>query len=356
MSRPSWDEDMREAALATLDSKRWVKGPQARVFADEFANYCGALGAVACSSGSTALWAALRVLGVGPGDEIILPSLTFIATATAVSNTGATPIFVDIEPEYWCIDADEVQNSINEKTKAVIGVHLFGQMFSPKLLKVCNEANIPLIEDAAQAHGGELNGVKAGALSQIACFSFFPSKNIAVGGEGGMITTNDPELLETLKQIVDNGRAEDMLSHEIGSNLRMPEVAAAIGRIQLSKLDSWLAKREKTASGYPTIPVRGNTRHALHQYCLLSDYPEELIAELSADGISARVHYPTPCHRHPVYSNHHQSTSEFPVTDSVCSRLVSIPIFHEMNEIEISRVTNSLNRISALPNLHSTNL
>jgi len=356
MSRPSWDDEMREVAMTTLDSRRWVKGPQAIAFANEFAEYCGALGAVACSSGSTALWAALRVLGIGPGDEVILPTLTFIATATAVSNTGAMPVFVDIEPEFWCINPEEVRKAINGNTKAVIGVHLFGQMFSSELVDVCKEAKIPLIEDAAQAHGGELEGKKSGSIAELACFSFFPSKNIAVGGEGGMITTNDPSLLQTLQQIVDNGRAEDFLSHEIGSNLRMPEVAAAIGRVQLSKLDEWIAKRTVIAEHYPSIPIRPGSRHAFHQFNILSDAPQELIAELNSDGISARIHYPTPCHKHPVYLNHPQHTDEFPITDAVCSRLVSIPIFHEMSAEEIDRVSSCLERITSLPNLHSTSL
>ncbi len=356
MSRPSWDDEMREAALTTLDSLRWVKGPHAIAFANEFADYCGALGAVTCSSGSTALWAALRVLEIGPGDEVILPTLTFIATATAVSNTGAIPIFVDIEPDYWCIDPEEVRKAINENTKAVIGVHLFGQMFSSKLIEICKEAKIPLIEDAAQAHGGELDGKKAGSLAEIACFSFFPSKNIAVGGEGGMITTNDPSLLHTLQQIIDNGRAEDLLSHEIGSNLRMPEVAASIGRVQLSRLEKWITKRTSIAEQYPSIPIREHSQHAFHQYNILSDNPQELIAELNSDGITARIHYPTPCHQHPVYQNHSQYNDEFPITDSVCSRLVSVPIFHEMSDEEITRVSSCLEKTASSPGLHSTTL
>ena len=165
LAKPYWDDECEKAAMSALSSGRWVKGPQAKAFGEEFANWCGAIAAVPCQSGSAALWAAMRLLGIGPGDEVIVPGMTFIATATAVSLVGATPVFADIEADYWCICPDDAESKITSKTKAIIGVHIFGQAFSPRLRTICDSHNIALIEDAAQAHGTTLEGKMAGAVS-----------------------------------------------------------------------------------------------------------------------------------------------------------------------------------------------
>ena len=226
LAKPYWDDECEKAAVSALSSGRWVKGPQARAFGEEFANWCGAVSAVPCQSGSAALWAAMRLLDIGPGDEVIVPGMTLIATATAVSLVGATPVFADIEEEYWCICPDDVESKITSKTKAVIGVHIFGQAFSPRLRTICDSHGISLIEDAAQAHGALLEGKMAGAIGDIACFSFFPSKNMAVGGEGGMVTTTRPELAERLKRLVDHGRDDTLESVESVSytHLTLPTI------------------------------------------------------------------------------------------------------------------------------------
>ena len=187
---------MEDVAIEVLRSKKWVKGEQSRLFGAEFARWCGAQAAVPCQSGSAALWAALRLLEIGPGDEVIVPGLTFIATATAVSLVGATPVFADVEADFWCICPEDVKSKITPATKAVIGVHLFGQPFSPELREICDQNNIALIEDAAQAHGATMDGKMIGNIGDVACFSFFPSKNMAVGGEGGMITTTRIDLAD----------------------------------------------------------------------------------------------------------------------------------------------------------------
>ena len=254
LARPSWTDEMRQAAISTLDSGRWVKGPQGRAFAEEFANYCGVAYASPCNSGSGALIAALRLLGIGSGDEVIVPSLTFIATATSVSMTGATPIFAEVEPDFWCLDVEDVKKRITSKTKGVIGVHLFGQCYTTDLIDLCEQHNLALIEDAAQAHGASIvhkgATTMAGALGTISCFSFFPSKNVAVGGEGGMITSIDPEIGARIKSIVDHGRDGSLQSQEVGTNMRMSEVFASIGRKQLMHLDSWLTKRRSIATKF----------------------------------------------------------------------------------------------------------
>ena len=340
LARPSWTEDMRNAAIATLDSGQWVKGPHGKAFAQEFATYCHVSYAAPCNSGSGALIAALRLLDIGIGDEVIVPSLTFIATATSVSMVGATPIFADVDSNYWCIDVEDVRKRITEKTKAVIGVHLFGQPYDPALIELCKKNGISLIEDAAQAHGTcvLINGERhmAGSLGDIACFSFFPSKNMAVGGEGGMITTNNETIGTRMLSIINHGRNGALQSQEVGTNMRMSEVFAAIGRKQLEHLDQWLEIRRNAAKQYasavdsnPLIAPPStfpDSEHGWHQYCVKVEDSAHFIEYMSQKNIDARVFYSTPCHLHPVYATHPQHNETLSVTESICAQIVAVPI------------------------------
>lgn len=314
------------------------------MFGEEFAKWCGAVAAVPCQSGSAALWAAMRILDIGPGDEVIVPGMTFIATATSVSLVGATPIFADIEEDYWCICPDDVEAKITEKTKAVIGVHIFGQAFSPKLRDICDKHGIALVEDAAQAHGASLNGTLAGAIGDIACFSFFPSKNMAVGGEGGMITTTRDDLAHKLSRLVDHGRNDALESIELGTNLRMSEVSAAIGRIQLKHIGEWTTKRRENAIEINhSTEIRPDSEHAWHQLCVLSENPSDLISRFDSAGIDARVHYPIPCNRHQVYSEHHQHGESLEICDKIAHKLVAIPVHPSISQNDIERINSVLN-------------
>tara|TARA_Y100000766_G_scaffold276169_1_gene280041 strand:+ start:1234 stop:2286 length:1053 start_codon:yes stop_codon:yes gene_type:complete len=344
LAKPFWDDECEKAAISALSSGRWVKGPQARKFGEEFAKWCGAAAAVPCQSGSAALWAAMRLLDIGPGDEVIVPGMTFIATATSVSLVGATPIFADIEEDYWCICPEDAEAKITDKTKAIIGVHIFGQAFSPKLREICDKHGIALVEDAAQAHGASLNDTKAGAIGDVACFSFFPSKNMAVGGEGGMITTTRDDLAQKLSRLVDHGRNDALESIELGTNLRMSEVSAAIGRIQLKHLENWTSQRRKNATQIShSTRIRPNSEHAWHQLCVLSDEPSEMISKFNVAGIDARVHYPIPCNRHQVYSEHHQHEDSLPVCDKIAHKLVAVPVHPSISESDIQRINSVLN-------------
>ena len=359
MARPIWTEEMRKEAIETLDSGIWVKGPKNRLFSDNFAQYCKASAAIPCSSGSTALYVALRLLGIGPGDEVILPSFTFIATATSVSLTGAKPVFADVESEYWCLCPHDTRLRINEKTKAILGVHLFGQTYHPKLIELAQEFDLPIIEDAAQAHGTELmvNGtpMKAGTLGDIGCFSFFPTKNMAVGGEGGMITTNNVELGKRLHTIVNHGRDGSLISQELGTNLRMSEAMAAIGNIQLKHLDEWLMRRTEIAEKYllalnqhPEIiapKVRDDSKHSWHQFCILAQNPLKILEDFENQGISARRIYQQPCHLHTVYTQHEQYQEVFPVTGALSQSMISIPVHHGLYDNEVEKVVIALSNL-----------
>jgi perosamine synthetase len=353
MARPTWDDAMREAALATLDSGQWVKGPEGRAFGEAFASYCGAMGGTPCQSGSVALWGALNLLDIGPGDEVLVPSLTYIATATCVNLVGATPVFVDVEADHWCVDIDALEAARTSNTKAVIAVHLFGQMSDDRLVEWCEANGIAYIEDAAQAHGAvAANGTKAGAVGDVACFSFFPSKNLAVGGEGGMMMTRREDLVARMDALVNHGRDARLEAQKLGSNFRMSEVMASIGRVQLSRLDSWLERRRAIAARYTaafastpglvTPPVRPGTLHAWHQYCLLVDEPEGFRQHLDEQGVDSRVYYATPCHRQGVYREHPQHHQPFPVTDDIAHRLVAVPVFHAMTDEEVERVVHAV--------------
>lgn len=361
MARPSWDDDMRAAALATLDSGQWVKGAQVREFGKEFANYCGVKGAAPCQNGSSALWAALKIAHIGPGDEVIVPSYTFISTATCIVLVGAKPVFVDVEEDYFCLDIEAVRKAITPRTKAVIGVHLYGHPYDPELLDVCREHSLILVEDAAQAHGATQrmdSGEQrvAGAMGTLGCFSFFPSKNMAVGGEGGMLTATTEHYVSRIQSVMNHGRAPNLESIELGSNLRMSEVSAAIGRKQLNRLDGWVAARRSTAIRYTealmahqslTPPkVRAGAQHAWHQYCVKTDSPEALMEHLHDAGIDSRRYYTTPIHKQEIFANHEQHSEVFPVTDALGSCLVAIPVMHELTEHEIQRILTALNSFS----------
>lgn len=360
-ARPSWTDEMRDAAVSTLDSRHWVKGPKGCEFGKKFAEHCGALVATPCQNGSSSLWAALRILGVGKGDEVIVPSYTFISSATAIPLAGAEAVFVDVEPDYWCLDVDAVEAAITEKTKAVIGVHIYGQPYDPRLFKLCRDKGIYLIEDAAQAHGASQvmldgNELVAGSMGDLGCFSFFPSKNMAVGGEGGMLTTTVEELTDAVSLVVNHGRSPSLESMQLGSNLRMSEVSAAIGTVQLSHLDSWVGRRREIAEIYhqafadhpliSTPKVRPGAKHAWHQYCLSTEYPDELVAHLDQHGIDARRYYVTPCHRQNVFAKHPQHEAILPVTATLSSTLVAIPVMHELRDDEIERIIAAVTSFS----------
>ena len=357
-ARPSWTEDMRNAAIETLDSRHWVKGAKGREFGELFATYCGAESAVPCQNGSSSLWAALKILNIGPGDEVIVPSYTFISTVTAISLVGATPVFVDVEEDFWCIDYDSIQNALTNKTKAVIAVHIYGQIYNPEIIHLCKNNSIYLIEDAAQAHGASFidsNGEesKSGSLGDIGCFSFFPSKNMAVGGEGGMLTTTRKELSQLVHGVINHGRSPSLESMQLGSNLRMSEVSAAIGIEQLKQLDKWVERRRNIANRYTeqftnhpfleTPKVRPNTRHAWHQYCLSTKYPNQLVEHLDQYAIDARRYYQIPCHKQHLFAEHPQHQVELINTNHLAKSLVAIPVMHELKDSEIERIISAVN-------------
>ena len=353
MGRMFINDEMRETTLRILNSGYWIKGPESKAFGKEWAEYCGALGGMPCSNGSVALIAALHALGIGPGDEVIVPSHTYIASATCISMVGAIPIFVEIEEEYYTIDIESIKQAITPKTKCIIVVHLYGQPVSSEIFEFAQQHRIPVIEDAAQGHGASLNGKSIGSFGDIATFPFFPSKNMAVGGDGGAILANNSEeLVQRISTFIDHGRSDKYRNDVLGTNFRLSEIQCGIGRIQLKHLSTWVTRRNEIARKYleafsnldMKIPkIRHGAIHAWHQFVLRVNNREKFIQHMSDHGISTGIHYPIPCHLQPVFSDHPQGKrGQLEFTEQLCEEIVSIPVFPLLTDQEVERVIGAV--------------
>jgi perosamine synthetase len=359
VARPAIGQDEISAVTAVLESGMLASGERVAEFERNFADYCGTTHAVAINNGTAALHAALLAADIGQGDEVIVPSFSFFATASAVSMTGAKPIFVDVNEQTFNIDPVQVENQINPKTKAVIGVHLFGQPFDAQGIKqVCESHNLTLIEDAAQAQGAICNGEKTGAMGNLGCFSFYATKNMTTG-EGGMVTTSEKALNERLRLLINHGQSEKYLHTRLGYNYRMTDVAAAIGLVQLKKLEKFNTRRRKNAEYYDThISVKGlitpavaqGMHHVYHQYVirLTDEFPmkrADFIEYLKVKGIGTAVHYPIPIHHQPVYARANEPDS-CPVSTRLASSVLSIPVHPLLDQKELAYICDAINRVN----------
>ena len=352
MGRMHIDDEMRATTARILDSGAWIKGPESKAFGAEWADYCGAISGVPCSNGSVALIAALQVLGIGPGDEVIVPSHTYIASATCINLVQATPIFVEVEEDYYTIDPDAIEGAITDRTRAIIAVHLYGQPVDPRVFEIGRSRGIPVIEDSAQGHGGSLNGQRIGSFGDIATFSFFPSKNMAVGGDGGAIITTRPDLTEHIRMFIDHGRSDKYRNDILGTNFRLSEIQCGIGRVQLKHLDGWVNRRNKIADRYLSsfeelglnLPVvRPSAVHAWHQFVLRVADREAFIKHMDSKGISTGIHYPIPCHLQPIFASHPQGNlGSLPFTENLCDHIVSIPVFPLLEDEEVDRIIDAV--------------
>jgi perosamine synthetase len=358
VARPVIGQDEISAVTAVLESGMLAAGERVSEFERNFADYCGTTHAVAINNGTAALHAALLAADIGHGDEVIVPSFSFIATATAVSMTGAKPIFVDVDEQTFGIDPAKVQENVSPKTKAVIGVHLFGQPFDIQGIKqVCESHNLILIEDAAQAQGAMFNGEKTGGFGQFGCFSFYATKNMTTG-EGGMVTTSEKAFADRLRLLINHGQSEKYLHTRLGYNYRMTDIAAAIGLVQLKKLEKFNTRRRKNAEYYDShISVKGlvtpvvapGMHHVYHQYVirLTDEFPmkrADFLEYLKAKGIGTAVHYPIPIHRQPLYANALEPDT-CPVSTSLASSVMSIPVHPLLDQKELTYISDAINRV-----------
>lgn len=353
LSKPVITEEMKKKVQEVFDSGRFIKGPKVKEFEDGFAKYCGGVRyGAAVSSGTAAIYLALRALDVKRGDEVICPSHSFIATAEPILMIGAKPVFADIGADYN-LDLDDLEERITERTKAVICVHLYGQMCDmDRLVELTERHGLYLIEDAAQAHGAEYNGKKSGSFGDIACFSFFPSKNMTVAGDGGMTVTNDEELDARVKALRDHGRdyrRKDgkFSSTSLGLNFRMSEISAVVGMVQLKHLDGWIKKRREIASWYNELldgavdkPKEFERRkHAYHLYVIRNKERAKLKEFLYSNGIESGIHYPLAIHQQPIFSG----TWNLPRTEKACREILSLPVYPGLKKEEVEFVSEKVN-------------
>jgi dTDP-4-amino-4,6-dideoxygalactose transaminase len=350
---------MREisAVVRVLRSGSLAQGPEVKAFEEEFAKAHDASNAVAVNSGTSALHLSLLAAGVGPGDEVLVPSFSFAATANVVKLVGADPVFVEIENKFFCMDVDDLRRKITKKSKAIIPVHLYGQISDMKSInEIAAEFNLVVIEDAAQSHLASLDGKRAGTWGNFACFSFYPTKNMTTG-EGGMILCKTKEDARKLRLLRNQGMEKRYENEVFGFNNRMTDISAAIGRVQLRKLQKWTTKRNENANylcenlkGVGLPAIRPNSYHSFHQFTVLlapSVNRETVVAKLSDLGISSSVYYPTPIHRLPSF----QLGLNLPVTEDVASRCLSLPVHPKLRRKELKKIVLSLNLItSSLPN------
>jgi dTDP-3-amino-3,4,6-trideoxy-alpha-D-glucose transaminase len=331
---------------------RWILGPEVEAFEEEFASYLGVRFCVGVGNGTDALTIALRALGVGRGDEVVLPSFTFYATAEAAVNAGAVPVFCDVDPETYCVTAEAVERALTPRTKAILPVHLFGNVAA--VPELC-ELGPPVVEDAAQAAGASFRGRKAGSLGVVATFSFFPSKNLACLGDGGAVVTDDERVAEVARRLRFHG-SEDKLTHtEVGYNSRLDALQAGVLRLLLPELDGWNAARRAAAAAYEarglgTVvglprPTEG-AEHVYHLYVVRHERAEQLRVALEGRGIGARGYYRRPVHRQPAMAPYVPAELELPATDELARTNLALPMGTQLGEEVAAEVAEACAALS----------
>jgi dTDP-4-amino-4,6-dideoxygalactose transaminase len=342
-----------ERVMAKAD---FVLGADVAAFEDEFASYCNVRHAVGLDSGMSALELGMRALGIGPGDEIITPAGSFIASSSAVSFTGATPVWVDIDQRNYNLAADLVEAAITERTKAIMPVHLYGQPADmDRILEIGRRHKLPVIEDACQSQGARFKGRRTGSLGTFAAFSFYPSKNLGAYGDAGALTTNDAELAEKVRMMRNYGQRSKYDHVYLAWNRRLDTLQAAVLRVKLRHLDRWNESRRRIASLYQELLAgtaniglpyaSADIEHVYHLYVIQVEHRDRLQTELAARGIGTGIHYPVPIHLQEAYRGMGFGPGSFPVTEAAARRVLSLPMFPEMTEADVRRVAGAVREL-----------
>ena len=343
-----------DAAIAeVIDSGRFVGGPILEAFESEFAAYCGVKHAMGVGNGTDALQLALKACGVGPGDEVITAAFTFTATAEAIVNIGATPVFVEVDESYT-LDVSQVAGRINARTKAIIPVHLYGQTADmTPLMVLAEEHGLVVVEDAAQAQGARYQGQRAGSLGHIACFSFYVGKNMGALGDAGAVVTDNDRWADAVRQLRDHGRSGHYLHEVVGYNSRLDTIQAAVLRIKLRRLDAWNAARRRVAATYASalagsglaLPkVAAGREPIYHLYVVRAPNREALKQHLDQAGIGTGIHYPVPLHLQPAYRYLGYERGALPRSEAWADQVLSLPMFAEMTQDQVEQVAAEVRR------------
>jgi dTDP-4-amino-4,6-dideoxygalactose transaminase len=345
--------EIREAIERVLASHQFILGQEGAKLEKEIAAFCGVQHAVGVGSGTDALVLALRACGVGAGDEVILPPFTFVATGSAVSALGATPIFADIHPNTYNIDPAQIERRVTSRTRAIVAVHLYGLPADmDPIVELARARKIPVVEDAAQAIGAGYKRRRTGSLGDIACFSFYPTKNLGACGDAGMVVTNSHELAERVRLLRNHGQKEKYVSSEPGWNGRLDEIQAAILRVKLKHLAEWQRARQGHATEYsrhfsqlpglmpPLVPE--GYEHVFHQYTIRVEERDKLQQVLAEKGIGSAVYYPVPLHLQPLYSHLNSNLGQCPHAERAAQEVLSLPMYPELRAAQVARVAETI--------------
>ena len=359
---PELETELQDAFTRVLKSGYFILGPEVEALEEECARYCSAKHAIGVSSGTDALLVALMALGIGAGDEVICPSFTFFATAGCVSRTGARPVFVDVLESTFNCDPEDIERKITPRTRAIIPVHLYGRCADMEaILDIAGRHDIAVIEDAAQAIGAEYDGRRAGSMGKLGCFSFFPTKNLGACGDGGLVTCQDAELAEQIRVLRVHGGAPKYHHGVIGGNFRLDALQAALIRPRLRRLDDSSLRRAQHAAAYThlleeagltegpnpplQLPGTSSSRHIYNQYTLRCNDPgsrDALREFLTANKVASEIYYPIPLHLQECFSPLNGKRGDLPVSEKLAGQVLSIPIFAELEEEEVSHVADRI--------------
>lgn len=346
--------EIDEAMSKVFDTCQFVLGDEVEAFEAEFAEYCQAKHAVGVNSGTSALHLALLAAGIKQGDEVITASFTFVATAAAIRYAGATPVFVDVDPRSLTIDASNIGAAITPRTKAIVPVHLYGQCVDMRpLLEIARSRGLIVIEDAAQAHGAEYENRRAGSLGDLACFSFYPGKNLGAYGEGGAVTTNDAGYDKALRVLRDHGQTAKYHHEVIGYNYRLEGIQGAVLRVKLRHLEEWNDSRRRLAALYRELLADAGVglveemsygKPVYHVFPILTDHRDALAGHLKTSGIATGIHYPVPVHLQPAFADLGYKPGDLPITERAARQTLSLPMYPELSKEDVSLVAQSVCR------------
>jgi len=344
--------DIDSAVERVLTNASYILGPEVEAFEKEFAAYCESNTAIGTSSGTSALHMAMLGLGVKPADEVITVPFTFIATVSAIDYSNAAPVFVDIDPNTYTMDPTQLERAITPKTKLIVPVHLYGQPADmDPILSIAKKYGVPVLEDAAQAHGATYHGRRAGALGDAAIFSFYPAKNLGACGEGGAITTSNLDAEKMIRMLRDWGQPKKYLHELRGFNYRLEGIQGAILRVKLRHLETWTERRRTIAGRYDgafrplgvQVPaVRADVRHVYHIYALRVRNRPKFAELMNERGVSTAIHYPTPVHLQPAFAHLGYKPGDFPASEQAAAEVLSIPIYPEMTDAQVDQVIDAV--------------